>query len=175
MHSNLKLLSRDVNFINFTNHSLIFQAVSTNIFPKTCSKCTRLVQSFYHSRQIPDFLMALPQKLFCFHIPGVSKPCNPRKAISDEEKWNISVSINTKRIETNKSFLSGNFRWKPGYGEIWEFCHKEWGFHPVSNVSAQRMKHEHFFTLLASSAVIVKIFLWIFLLETGFATKVENC
>lgn len=80
MHSNLKLLSRDVNFINFTNHSLIFQAVSTNVFPKTCSKCTRLVQSFYHSRQIPNFLMALPQKLFCFHVSGVFKTMQPKKS-----------------------------------------------------------------------------------------------
>lgn len=137
------------------------------------------VQGLYKASIIADksltFLWLYLKNYFVSIFLGYSKPCNPRKAISDEEKWNISVSMNTKRIETNKSFLSGNFRWKPGYGEIWEFCHKEWGFHPVSNVSAQRMKHEHFFTLLASSAVIVKIFLWIFLLETGFATKVENC
>lgn len=137
------------------------------------------VQGLYKASTIADksltFLWLYLKNYFVSMFLEYSKPCNPRKAISDEEKCNISVSINTKRIETNKSFLSGNFRWKPGYGEIWEFCHKEWGFHPVSNVSTQRMKHEHFFTLLASSAVIVKIFLWIFLLETGFATKVENC
>lgn len=79
--------------------------------------------------------MALPQKIIFFPcLLWYSKPCNLNK---NNLRWgvmktdHISDGIMTKRTETNMSFLSGNLGQKSGYGEIWEFCHKEWGFHPV--------------------------------------------
>lgn len=53
------------------------------------------------------------------------------------------------RCMTALSVLSEDLGWKLGYDEASEnFAIERMSFHPVSNITAQRMRHEHFLTFL---------------------------
>lgn len=165
--------------------------MSTNFFPRTCSTCTRLVQIFYHSSQIPDFLVALPQKLFsvsmslCYSVPWHLNKGNPRWREMETE--GISDAINTVRIKTNKralmwmtaqSVLSEDVGWKPGYDEVSEnFVIQSMRFSPsLQGCCSEDEAWTLFGFPVPHQLSQWKYFSWTFLLETGFATKVvEKC